>query len=66
MGPAAKKMITENNLDIDTIKSSGKDDRVTKADVINHLEDSKPKSTMLQPPANLGNRPEKRVPMSRL
>ena len=34
-------MITENNLDIDTIKSSGKDDRVTKADVINHLEDSK-------------------------
>ena len=66
LGPAAKKMITENNLDIDTIKSSGKDDRVTKADVINHLEDSKPKSTMLQPPANLGNRPEKRVPMSRL
>ena len=65
MGPAAKKMITENNLDIDTIKSSGKDDRVTKADVINHLEDSKPKSTMLQPPT-LGNRPEKRVPMSRL
>ena len=40
LGPAAKKMISENNLDASDIKSSGKDNRVTKADVINHLDSS--------------------------
>ena len=37
-GPAAKKLIVENNLDSSLIKPSGKDKRITKADVINHLE----------------------------
>ena len=39
-GPAAKKIIAENNLDASLIKASGKDQRITKADVINHLETS--------------------------
>ena len=39
-GPAAKKLIVENNLDSSLIKASGKDQRITKADVINHLESS--------------------------
>ena len=32
-GPAAKKIIAENNLDASLIKASGKDQRITKADV---------------------------------
>ena len=37
-GPAAKKIIAENNIDPQSIESSRKDQRITKADVINHLE----------------------------
>ena len=70
LGPAAKKMISENNLDASDIKSSGKDNRVTKADVINHLDSSggKNESTTSETKVaqNIGNRPEKRVAMSRL
>ena len=70
LGPAAKKMISENNLDASDIKSSGKDNRVTKADVINHLDTSSGKNesatSETKVAQNLGNRPEKRVAMSRL
>ena len=70
LGPAAKKMISENNLDASDIKSSGKDNRVTKADVINHLDSSggKNESATIETKVaqNIGNRPEKRVAMSRL
>ena len=38
IGPAAKKIISEENIDPKEIKASGKDERITKADVINHLE----------------------------
>ena len=68
-GPAAKKLIVENNLDSSLIKASGKDQRITKADVINHLESS---VVSLEPSpsasssTNSSLRPEKRVPMSRL
>jgi 2-oxoglutarate dehydrogenase E2 component (dihydrolipoamide succinyltransferase) len=70
LGPAAKKMISENNLDASDIKSSGKDNRVTKADVINHLDSSsgnnESATSEIKVAQNLGNRPEKRVAMSRL
>ena len=70
LGPAAKKMISENNLDASDIKSSGKDNRVTKADVINHLDSSGGKNEIATSETkvaqNIGNRPEKRVAMSRL
>jgi 2-oxoglutarate dehydrogenase E2 component (dihydrolipoamide succinyltransferase) len=70
LGPAAKKMISENNLDASDIKSSGKDNRVTKADVINHLDTSGGKNesatSETKVAQNIGNRPEKRVAMSRL
>ena len=70
LGPAAKKMISENNLDASDIKSSGKDNRVTKADVINHLDSSGGKNesatSEIKVAQNLGNRPQKRVAMSRL
>ena len=69
-GPAVKKIIKDNNLDPSTIDTSGKDNRLTKADVINHLdsitEDDKTPITKLVKSENIGNRPQKRVPMSRL
>ena len=69
-GPAVKKIIKDNNLDSSTIESSGKDNRLTKADVINHLdsiaEDDKTLITKVVKSENIGNRPQKRVPMSRL
>ena len=65
-GPAAKKLIVENNLDSSLIKASGKDQRITKADVINHLESSFEPSASDSLSINSSNRPEKRVPMSRL
>lgn len=65
-GPAAEKLIRENNLDKKAIEASGKGNRVTKEDVINHIE----KTTSLKSEevkiVQTSGRPEKRVPMSRL
>ena len=69
LGPASKKLLAENKISPNDVKSSGKDNRVTKADVINHLES---RSSALASNDNtpstipLSNRPEKRVAMSRL
>lgn len=75
--PAAAKMLAENKLATTDVAGTGKDGRVTKGDVINQLE-KKPaaaapaaKPALQQvatpnSPASLANRPEERVPMSRL
>ena len=66
IGPAAKKIISEENLDLKEIKS-GKDDRITKADVINHLDkDQKDSKEGYEKSLISSDRLEKRVPMSRL
>ena len=36
-GPAVKKILSEKNIDPAPIKPTGKDNRITKADVINHM-----------------------------
>ena len=67
-GPAAKKIIAENNIDPQSVEASRKDQRITKADVINHLE-SKNKSIENEDTKSSilsSSRPEKRVPMTRL
>ncbi|GGI52966.1 2-oxoglutarate dehydrogenase complex dihydrolipoyllysine-residue succinyltransferase [Oxalicibacterium solurbis] len=78
--PAAAKMLTENKLSASDVTGTGKDGRVTKGDVIDHLQNrpataaaapaaaSKPSLQQVAPPANpaLADRPEERVPMSRL
>jgi 2-oxoglutarate dehydrogenase E2 component (dihydrolipoamide succinyltransferase) len=68
LGPAAKKLIVENNLDSSLIQASGKNQRITKADVINHLESKSPaiESSDNASSISSSSRPEKRVPMSRL
>jgi len=68
--PAARKLAQEKGVDTAAIAGSGKGGRVTKADVADQAPAAKP--PLPQPPAPvgidqiLGNRPEQRVPMSRL
>ena len=78
--PAAAKMLSENNLSAEAVSGTGKDGRVTKGDVINALSQPKPAAPAAAAPAaraalpsvavptsvDLGDRPEQRVPMSRL
>ena len=66
IGPAAKKIIAEENIDSDDIKPSGKGNRITKADVINHLDAENQEENIFISSSINEDRPEKRVPMSRL
>jgi len=75
MSPAAKKLVQENNLKPADISATGKDGRLTKEDVVNHLaaKSSAPAPTptskavpTVSSDAPLGARAEKRVPMTRL
>ena len=66
IGPAAKKIIAEENIDSDDIKPSGKGNRITKADVINHLDTENQEENIFTNTSINEDRPEKRVPMSRL
>jgi 2-oxoglutarate dehydrogenase E2 component (dihydrolipoamide succinyltransferase) len=69
-GPAATKLLKENKLDAKDISASGKDGRITKSDVVNHLSESSAEaSNEKQSPKNIlssSGRDEERVPMSRL
>jgi len=76
--PAAAKMLAENKMSADAVPGTGRDGRVTKGDVINALnKPAAPASAPAAPKASLpavaapvsidlGDRPEQRVPMSRL
>ena len=65
ISPAAKKIVIENNIETEDIKSSGKNNRITKADVINHISSDIEESSKLSELSE-DERPQKRVPMSRL
>ena len=65
INPAAKKIIIENNIETENVKSSGKNNRITKADVINHISPDIEESSVLSEFSE-DDRPQKRVPMSRL
>jgi 2-oxoglutarate dehydrogenase E2 component (dihydrolipoamide succinyltransferase) len=75
MSPAAKKLVDENKLDPSTVKASGKDGRLTKEDIVAYLSAAKPAAAPVpakatpaaaSPVVPLGERAEKRVPMTRL
>lgn len=67
-GPAAKKIMNEHDLDAAEVSASGKGGRITKADVLEHLEtrNSDAKKDIDISTTISGDRPEERVPMSRL
>lgn len=70
--PAVRRMITENNLNIEEITGTGKAGRISKEDVQSHLaQHAAPTPTAAPTPAptstpSKGERAERRVPMSRL
>jgi 2-oxoglutarate dehydrogenase E2 component (dihydrolipoamide succinyltransferase) len=78
--PAAAKLMADNSLAAGSVPGSGKDGRVTKGDVLSAvaggvkstaavIPTGVPTSTLPQvsvPTVSLGERPEQRVPMSRL
>ena len=70
VNPAARKMAEENNVNTSAVAGSGKDGRVLKEDVANHIKSTPAStSTAAAPVAAIeavGDRVEKRVPMTRL
>lgn len=70
VNPAARKMAEENNVNTSAVAGSGKDGRVLKEDVANHLKSAPASSTVAAAPVAaieaVGDRVEKRVPMTRL
>ncbi len=70
--PSARKIAADNNLDTSQISGSGRGGRVTKEDVVVKLQapQAPRPAASLPSPVNveqmLGDRPEQRVPMSRL
>ncbi|ATZ11042.1 2-oxoglutarate dehydrogenase complex dihydrolipoyllysine-residue succinyltransferase [Erwinia amylovora] len=72
LSPAIRRLIAEHSLDPAAIKGSGVGGRITREDVEKHLAQAAP-ATKAAPeaaeaavPADLANRSEKRVPMTRL
>jgi 2-oxoglutarate dehydrogenase E2 component (dihydrolipoamide succinyltransferase) len=77
VGPAARKLIDENKLDVNLIPGSGKNGGITKEDVVSFMKSGAPAAVTSAPVAKAapaavvlnvaeGERIEKRVPMTRL
>lgn len=76
MSPAARKLADENDVDPSQVPATGKDGRLTKEDIVNYLSDKPSASSSSEAAAKpaaepsspqlVGERPEKRVPMTRL
>jgi 2-oxoglutarate dehydrogenase E2 component (dihydrolipoamide succinyltransferase) len=77
--PAAQKIAADNKIDAGSLSGSGRGGRVTKSDVLDAVQGAQPTTPAasapaisMRPPApavdlgELGDRPEQRVPMSRL
>ena len=70
-GPAVKKLLKEHDLNESEIEGSGKNGRITKSDIVNHLDvpatkDQETISPSIKAPSSPQERLEERVPMSRL
>ena len=64
--PSAAKILAENNMTTGQVAGSGRDGRVTKGDALNAVAGGVSSAALPSAPIPLGNRPEERVPMSRL
>jgi 2-oxoglutarate dehydrogenase E2 component (dihydrolipoamide succinyltransferase) len=64
--PSAAKILAENNLSAGQVAGSGRDGRVTKGDALNAVAGGAKVAALPSTPIPMGNRPEERVPMSRL
>jgi len=80
LAPSVRRLVEEHHLETQTIAGSGRDGRITKGDVLTHLAAAKEPSPArdaapvqartaspaAKPPALVGARDERRVPMTRL
>ena len=66
-GPAARKLIMENELDPKLVKGTGKNERITKDDVLSFLDETRSNSKSENDNVGItSTRLEKRVPLTRL
>ena len=64
--PSAAKILAEKNIDAGQVAGSGRDGRITKGDALNASAGSTKSAALPSAPIPTGDRPEERVPMSRL
>jgi len=68
--PAARKIAAEKGVDLASVQGTGRGGRITKEDVVAQVSRPVTKPSVVPPPVDvgqlLGDRPEQRVPMSRL
>jgi len=64
--PSAAKILAEKNISADQVAGSGRDGRITKGDALNAPAGGAQSAPLPTAPIPLGDRPEERVPMSRL
>lgn len=76
LGPAARQLVQEHDLDITQIPGTGKNGRITKEDILKYIKGREsapvapaaapPAAAAEAPPAPSSDRVEKRVPMTRM
>ncbi|MEM7280516.1 MAG: 2-oxoglutarate dehydrogenase complex dihydrolipoyllysine-residue succinyltransferase [Pseudomonadota bacterium] len=71
LSPSVRRLLEEHSLDAKDLAGTGRDGRISKSDVLDHLakKDAKPASTPAKastPQVSSGSREERRVPMTRL
>ncbi|MBU3575702.1 2-oxoglutarate dehydrogenase complex dihydrolipoyllysine-residue succinyltransferase [Polynucleobacter sp. UK-Mo-2m-Kol15] len=64
--PSAAKILAENNMSAGQVAGSGRDGRVTKGDALNAVAGGSNSAPLPSAPIPMGDRPEERVPMTRL
>ena len=64
--PSAAKILAEKNVDASQVAGSGRDGRITKGDAMNASAGGTKPAALPSAPMPTGDRPEERVPMSRL
>ncbi len=63
LSPAGRRVATEEKIDPSEVEGSGRDGRVTKEDLVKHAKSPSPSKSATATP---GERPEERVPMTRM
>ncbi|OWF65649.1 dihydrolipoamide succinyltransferase [Polynucleobacter hirudinilacicola] len=64
--PSAAKILAENNISAAQVAGSGRDGRITKGDALSAAAGGTKSAAIPSAPIPMGDRPEERVPMSRL
>lgn len=66
LSPAVRRLVTEHDLDPAAIAGTGKDGRLTKGDVLAHLDSASPEPEPKTPPPAPSSAGERREPMSQI